>query len=60
MFVLIIGITIVVTNKAYGRKPDVIDPIKPLLPTMFAKLPLYKPISQRNDLFFIPVAQFNG
>ncbi|GED72679.1 hypothetical protein BRE01_63810 [Brevibacillus reuszeri] len=30
MFVLIIGITIVVTNKAYGRKPDVIDPIKPL------------------------------
>ncbi|GIO10275.1 hypothetical protein J31TS6_63030 [Brevibacillus reuszeri] len=30
MFVFIIGITIVVTNKAYGRKPDVIDPIKPL------------------------------
>ena len=32
MFVFIIGITIVVTNKAYGRKPDVIDPIKPPLP----------------------------
>ena len=26
IFVLIIGITIWVTNKAYGRKPDTIDP----------------------------------
>lgn len=27
--VLIIGATIWVTNKAYARKPDTIDPIKP-------------------------------
>lgn len=27
--VLIIWMTIWVTNKAYGRKPDTIDPIKP-------------------------------
>ncbi|MFP3390680.1 hypothetical protein [Brevibacillus reuszeri] len=30
IFVFVIGITIIVTNKAYSRKPDVIDPIKPL------------------------------
>lgn len=33
IFVFVIGITIVVTNKAYGRKPDVIDPIRPLQET---------------------------
>ncbi|NQF16397.1 hypothetical protein HPY31_21180 [Brevibacillus sp. HB1.3] len=29
IFIVIIGVTILVTNKAYSRKPEQIDPILP-------------------------------
>ncbi|BAH46226.1 MULTISPECIES: hypothetical protein [Bacillales] len=37
IFIVIIGVTILVTNKAYSRKPEQIDPILPSKDTAGSK-----------------------